>query len=147
MAPTDSVPPDPARIAVYTIQHMKFGAFTQGAIGGSVIMSPEGVRTSSGDVTLLTMGIPYNQAIFEIEGIVGSNVSIMNGPNATLTGSNGGSMSMTIGASSPASPFYISVQPPGRTQINIGATLLVGSPASNPPGSYNGTFFITFNQE
>ena len=146
-APTDSIPPDPAKISIYTLQHMKFGAFTQGAIGGSVILSPEGLRTASGDVVLLNMGIPYNESIFEVEGIAGTSISIMNGPNATLTGSNGGSMSMEIGTSSPTSPFYISVQPPGRTQVHVGATLVVGNPSSNPPGTYTGTFFITFNQE
>jgi hypothetical protein len=147
IAPTDSIPPDPARISVYTVQDMKFGAFTQGAIGGTITLSPEGIRTSTGDVVLLNMGYPFNQAIFEVEGIVGTVISIMNGPNATLTGSNGGSMSMEIGSSYPNSPYYNTVQPPGRTQIHIGATLNVGAPASNPPGTYSGTFFITFNQE
>jgi len=147
VSPTDTIPPDPARLIVYTLQDMKFGAFTQGAIGGSIIISPEGVRTSTGDIILLNMGFPYNQAIFEVEGIVGTVVSIMNGPNASLTGSNGGSMTMMIGSSSPNSPFYNSIQPPGRTQVNIGGTLLVGAPATNPPGTYTGTFYITFNQE
>jgi len=145
--PTDTLPGDPARVAVYTIQNLRFGAFTQGAIGGTIVMSPSGMRTVTGDVILLNMGILFSEAIFEVEGIAGTVVSINNGPNATLTGSNGGSMSMSIGVSSPLSPFIISVPPPGRTQINIGGTLNVGSPAANPPGNYTGTFYITFNQE
>lgn len=145
--PTDTLPGDPARVAVYTIQNLRFGAFTQGAIGGTVVISPAGARTVTGDVIQLNMGILYSEAIFEVEGIVGSVVSINNGPNATLTGSNGGSMSMSIGSSSPLSPFMITVQPPGRTQINVGGTLNVGSPAANPPGTYTGTFYITFNRE
>ena len=147
LSPTDSIPPDPARISVYSLQNLKFGAFTQGALGGSIVMSPEGVRTASGDVILLNMGIPYNQSIFEVEGIVGTVVSILNGPNTVLTGSNGGSLTMEIGTSSPSSPFYNIIPPPGRTQVNIGGTLIVGTTASNPPGIYTGTFFITFNQE
>lgn len=145
--PTDSIPPDPANISVYTIQNMHYGAFTQGPIGGSVILSPTGIRTATGDVVLLNLGTSYMEAIFEIEGIVGTSVSIMNGPNATLTGSNGGSMSMTIGLSSPNSPFFNLIQPPGRTPVHIGGTLNIGVPASNPPGTYSGTFYITFNQE
>lgn len=145
--PTDTIPPDPARVAAYTIQNLRFGAFTQGAIGGTISISPSGVRTASGDVVLLNMGVLYSEAIFEIEGIPGTVISVNNGPNATLTGSNGGSMSMTIGASNPVSPFTLLVQPPSRTQINIGGTLHVGSPAANPPGTYTGTFYITFNQE
>jgi Domain of unknown function (DUF4402) len=145
--PVDSLPPDPARISVYTVQNLHFGAFTQGAIGGTVAISSTGTRTASGDVVLLNMGVSYLEAIFEVEGIAGTVVSILNGPNATLTGSNGGSMSMSIGSSTPSGPFSIMVSPPSRTQVRIGATLNVGAPASNPPGTYTGTFYVTFNQE
>jgi hypothetical protein len=145
--PTDSLPSDPARIIVYTVQNLQFGAFTQGAIGGTVEISNSGIRSATGDVVLLNMGVNYFYAIFEVEGIVGTVITITNGPNATLTGSNGGSMSMTIGSASPSPPFVINVQPPSRTEIKIGGTLNVGAPASNPPGTYTGTFYITFNQE
>jgi hypothetical protein len=145
--PTDSLPRDPASITVYTIQNMHFGAFTQGAIGGSVILSPEGTRTATGDIVLLNMGTTFYQAIFEVDAIAGTVISMVNGPNATLTGSNGGTMSMSIGSSSPVSPFVNVLQPPSRTPVYIGATLIVGSPASNPPGTYSGTFYITFIQE
>ena len=145
--PTDTLPGDPGALSIYTVQNIHFGAFTQGAIGGTVVVSPSGTRSATGDVVLLNMGMSFLEAIFELEGVVGVNVSIMNGPNATLTGSNGGSMSMSIGTSSPASPFTITVQPPSRTQVKIGGTLNVGAPASNPPGTYSGTFYITFNQE
>ena len=145
--PTDSLPRDPASIAVYTVQNIHFGAFTQGAVGGSVIISPTGTRTATGDVVLLNLGTTYYQSIFEIDAIVGTVISINNGPDATLTGSNGGSMSMTIGSSSPGSPFVNVLTPPSRTTVYIGGTLIVGSPASNPPGTYTGTFYVTFNQE
>lgn len=145
--PTDSLPPDPAKVSVYAIQNLRFGAFTQGAIGGTLAISSTGNRTATGDVVMLNMGIIYSEAIFEVEGIAGTVISINNGPNATLTGSNGGSMSMTIGASNPATPYSILVSPPSRTQFNIGGTLHVGTPAANPPGNYTGTFYITFNQE
>jgi hypothetical protein len=145
--PTDTIPRDPGSLSIYTLQNMHFGAFTQGPIGGTIQMSPAGIRTATGDVVLLNMGVSYFESIFEIEGIVGANISILNGPNATLTGSNGGSMSMSIGSSSPSSPFLNAVQPPGRTQVHIGGTLNIGAPASNPPGTYSGTFYITFNQE
>lgn len=145
--PTDTIPGDPGALSIYTLQNMHFGAFTQGPIGGTIQISPAGVRTATGDVVLLNMGVSYFESIFEVEGIVGSNISILNGPNATLTGSNGGSMSMSIGSCSPSSPFINAVQPPGRTQVHIGGTLNIGAPASNPPGTYSGTFYVTFNQE
>lgn len=145
--PIDSLPNDPGKLVVYTMQNLKFGAFSQGALGGTVTISPSGTRTSTGDVILLNMGITYYQALFDLEVPYGTVVSLMNGPNVTLVGSNGGSMSMAIGDSSPSSPFFTSVQPPGRTQLSLGGTLTVGNPVSNPPGTYSGTLFITFNQE
>jgi len=146
-SPTDQQPGDPGALSIYTIQNLHFGAFTQGAIGGTIGINSAGQRTSTGDIVLLNMGVSFFEAIFEVEGIVGVSVSILNGPRSTLTGSNGGSMSMSIGSCSPSSPFINTVQPPGRTQVHIGGTLNVGAPASNPPGTYSGTFYVTFNQE
>lgn len=145
--PTDSLPGDPGGLTVYTMQNLSFGAFTDGATGGSVIISNSGIRSITGNVVPLNLGISYFQAIFEIDAPIGSIISILNGADATLTGSNGGSMSMHIGGSDPASPFITVVSQPARTQISIGGTLTVGNTASNPPGNYNGTFYITFNQE
>ena len=147
ISPTDTIPGDPGALSIYTVQNMHFGAFTQGPIGGTINVSSTGIRSATGDIVLLNMGVNYYESIFEVEGILGVSVSIMNGPNAVLTGSNGGTMSMTIGDSFPISPFVNMVQPPGRTQVRIGGTLHIGAPASNPPGQYSGIFYITFNQE
>jgi len=145
--PTDSLPDDPGAITVYTVQNMSFGAFSIGNTGGTVVISNSGTRSVNGDVVALNLGTQYFQAIFDIDGPQGAIVSILNGPDATLTGSNGGTMLMHIGNSDPSSPFIITVAQPARTQVNIGGTLTAGSPAANPPGTYNGTFFVTFNLE
>jgi len=145
--PTDSLPGDPGGLTVYTVQNMSFGAFTQGNSGGTVTISTAGSRSVTGTITPLNFGVSYFQAIFEIDAPQGSVISILNGPNATLTGSNGGTMSLQIGSSSPASPFITTVAQPLRTSVSIGGTLTVGTPATSPSGLYNGTFYITFNQE
>ena len=145
--PTDSIPPDPGAMAVYTIQNMSFGAFSHGATGGSVIISNNGLRSVTGDVVPLNLGVNYFHSIFEIDTPEGSIVSILNGSNTTLTGSNGGSMTLHIGDSDPPSPFITIVPQPARTLVNIGGTITVGNAATNPPGTYTGTFYITFNQE
>ena len=72
---------------------------------------------------------------------------IQKGPDVLLTGSNGGSLTLHIGDTSPTSPFINTYTPPGKTQVRVGATLLVGSPLANTVGSYNGTFLITFIQQ
>lgn len=145
--PTDTLPGDPGGLYVYTIQNLAFGAFFHGNTGGSVIIESDGSRSVTGDVVALNLGITYFNAIFEIEAPPGSIVSILNGPDATLTGSNGGSMTLNIGTSTPAAPFSTTLSPPSRTQVNIGGTLTVGNNAASPPGSYSGTFYITFNHE
>ena len=145
--PTDSLPKDPAALSVYTIKNLSFGAFSHGNTGGTISLTSDGIRSSTGDVIALNLGIQYFNAIFEIESPVGTVISILNGPDATLTGSNGGSMSLHIGSSNPASPFNNIVGPPGRTQISIGGTLTVGGAATAPPGAYTGSIYITFNQE
>jgi hypothetical protein len=145
--PTDSLPPDPGAMSVYTVQNLSFGAFTFGSSGGTVIISNTGTRSVTGDAIALNMGILFFQAIFEIDTPEGTIISILNGADATLTGSNGGSVSMHIGNSDPPSPFITTVVQPARTQVNIGGTLTVGGPVANPPGTYTGTFYITFNQE
>lgn len=145
--PTDSLPGDPGAISVYTIQDLSFGAFTQGATGGTVIVNTAGARSVTGTVLPLNMGVFYYQAIFEIDAPEGSIISIMNGPDATLTGSNGGTMSLKLGASSPGSPFVTTVEQPLRTPVYIGGTLTVGDATAAPPGNYTGSFYVTFNQE
>ena len=146
-APTDSLPGDPGAINVYTVQNLSFGAFSPGTLAGTVIISNAGSRSVTGDVIGLNFGLLYFQAIFDIDAPQGSIISILNGPNATLTGSNGGTMSVHIDNSNPGSPFSTVVAQPLRTQVNVGGTLTVGTAAASPPGTYSGTIYLTFNQE
>ena len=146
-AQTDTIPPDPGAITVYIVQNISFGAFSIGAAGGTVTIATNGARSVTGDVVALNLGTAYYQAMFDIDGPQGAIVSMLNGPDAILTGSNGGSLSMRIGNTDPNSPFIITVISPVRTTVNIGGVLTVGTTAANPPGTYNGTFYITFNQE
>lgn len=145
--PTDTFPRDPGSISVYTVQNLSFGAFSPGANGGTISIAANGTRSVTGSVVPLNMGFQYFQANFEIEAPAGSIISILTGPNATLTGSNGGSMSLSISAPSPMAPFSTSIIPPGRTLVSFGGTLTVGTILTTLPGVYTGTFAITFNQE
>lgn len=134
--------------AVNTIQNLSFGAFAQGPNGGTITISNSGLPTTSGTILLVNLGSNYlpAQAIFEIEAPTGTIISISNGPDATLKGSNGGTMSLHLGISDPVTPFSVT-DPSGRTLINLGGILTVGPAGSTPPGSYSGTFYITFNND
>lgn len=137
-------PPRPIRITV-TAQQLTFGAFTHGAAGGTVTVNPSGLRTSTGDVVLLDLGYAYYPTVYEIIAIPGTVISILNGPDAILTGSSGGSITLTVGSSDPPSPFVTT--PPFPNLISVGGTITIGNAAANPPGNYSGTYDIIFVQE
>jgi hypothetical protein len=140
-------PPRPISIYVNPAQGLIFGAFFQGASGGTVIVFPDGSRSVTGSLVQANLGYPFSPAIFEVDANVGTAVSIMNGPDVTLTGSNGGSISLHIGTASTGASFVTSVVSPSRTQVRIGGTLTVGNPLANPSGNYSGTFSVTFIQQ
>jgi hypothetical protein len=137
-------PPRP--ISCSCTQNLSFGAFFQAISGGTVIIFPDGSRSVTGDVIQANLGFLYFPAIFEITANRGTLITVVNGSDVTLTGSNGGSMVMHIGTSLPGSPFITTVSPPTKTQVKVGGTLTVGTPLANPAGSYSGTFQVTFNQ-
>jgi hypothetical protein len=93
------------------------------------------------------MGYTFSTGLYDVVANPGTLISILNGPDALLTGSNGGSMLLHIGESNPPSPFILTTTPPNATQIRIGGILTVGNPLSNPPGNYGGTFDVTLVQE
>lgn len=139
-------PPRPVVIYVNPAQGLQFGAFYQGAIGGTVIVYPNGSRSTTGSVIQTSQGLSFSPAIFEVDAEPGTLITIVNGPDVTLNGSNGGTISLHIGSSDPVSPFIATETSPGRTQIRIGGTLTLTSPLANPPGNYSGTFSVTFIQ-
>jgi hypothetical protein len=134
-------------ISVYTSQNLSFGAFFQGASGGSVTVSSSGTRSAGGDVILAGLGIPYYQSVFEIEASPGTIVHILNSQDVILTGSNGGTMNLHLGDPDTGTTLITSAVSPARTQVNIGGTLTMGGTSINTPGTYNGTFHISFNYE
>ncbi len=139
--------PPPRPVEVTILQNMAFGAFSQGSVGGSVTVNTDGSRTATGDVILLNLGFSFNAASFKLVANEGTLISLVFGSDVSLPGSNGGSMNLHLESSDPASPFVITVNPPAYTTLNISGTLTVGNSSSSPPGSYSGTFDITFIQE
>ncbi len=136
--------PPPQPINVTLQQDLGFGAFYHYMAGGTVIINPDGSRQATGDIVLLNLGFAWSSALFSITGTSGTVVSLLNGPDVLLTGSNGGSLNFSIGDSDPPSPFVLTS---GPLQLYVGGTITVGNPAANPPGNFSGTFDITFIQE
>jgi len=139
-------PPRPVQIYVNPAQGLNFGAFYQGGSGGTIIVYPSGARATTGSVIQTSQGYSFSPAIFEVDAEPGTLITILNGPDVTLTGSNGGTINLTIGDSDPPSPFIATATSPSRTMIRIGGILTLGNPLASPPGNYNGTFSVTFIQ-
>lgn len=139
-------PPRPAIVYVNPAQGLNFGAFYQGGSGGTVIVYPNGARSTTGSIIQTSQGFSFSPAIFEVDAEPGTLITILNGPDVTLTGSNGGTITLSINDSEPASPFIATATSPSRTLIRIGGTLTIGNPLASPPGNYNGTFSVTFIQ-
>jgi hypothetical protein len=147
MAYGQEQPPRPISVYANPAQGLIFGAFFQGITGGTVILYPDGSRSVTGSIVQANLGYPFSPAIFEVEANPGTLISIMNGSDVTLTGSNGGTLSLHIGTSNTGSPFVATATSPARTIVRIGATLTVGPAPANPAGNYSGMFSITFIQE
>lgn len=140
-------PPRPLTVSNVLTQNLNFGAFYHGSAGGTVIIYPDGSRSSTGDVVLLSLGYTFSAGLFDVVAYPGTLISILVSPGATLTGSNGGTMTLQLGDTDPPNPFIITTEPPNATQFRIGGTLIVGSALANPPGNYSGMFNITLVQE
>jgi hypothetical protein len=123
---------------------LDFGRFVSGS-GGTVIVSPAGLRSRSGAVVLLTSP-GAGQAIFNVNRIsgIGSgtdtatavSISLPVNGSVWLTGSGGGAMAVNNFVSTPAATG--SIQAP-RT-LAVGATLSVAP--NQAPGTYSGTFSV-----
>ena len=146
-ASAQEAPPRPILIYMNPAQGLNFGSFSHGPSGGNVIIYPNGTRSVTGDIVQLGSGLPFSPAIFEVEANPGTVVQIMNGPDVTLTGSNGGTMTLQLGSSSSGSPFVTTAVPPALNEVRVGGTLMVGNAIANPGGAYSGSFMITFIQE
>lgn len=142
---SQEMPPRP--VTVYFNQNLSFGAFSPGISGGTVSVTSNGVRFSTGSVILVNQGYLYFPAIFLLEGNPGTIIHLLNGPDGTLSGSNGGTMTLHLGDATPGDPIIINATPPGTMQIRIGGTLIVGNQLANPAGYYNGSFSLMFIQE
>jgi hypothetical protein len=135
-------------ITVTATQAIHFGVFYVGNMGGTVILNYDGSRTSTGDIALLPITPIAQPAIFEIKLCQGRNVNISIVPTITLTGSNGGTLTLDLGPTEKGdmyTPFPTGNDCNFITTLRVGGTLYV--PGSGISGSYSGSFSITFNQE
>lgn len=140
-------PPRPIKIRVHPTKPLAFGAFCQGSLGGTVIITAQGARSATGDIVLLSASFGnFSPATIQVQALKGTVVSIATGLTGTLSGP-GGTLDLQVGTTFPTSPFTVTTDSPQWMDIQVGGTLIVGTPGHNPLGSYSGTFNVTFIQE
>lgn len=143
-------PPIPIEVEVRTARFLNFGSFTTGNATGTVRVSYDSTPTTTGDVILIN-GQTVTSALFDVYALPGTVINIIPASNSfELTGSNGGSMLVTISDSdfSTGPTFITQANPNSPNEVYVGGTLNVSSvDAANPPGLYNGTIIINFIQE
>ncbi len=131
------------QIVLNAARGMDFGRFVAGS-GGTVILSPTGVRSRTGGVILLNSPA-VGQAAFNVgkssNGGGNKAVIISVPPNGSVRLNSGAnSMALNTFVSNPGA--LVSV-PNGGTTVSVGATLSVAP--NQPPGNYSGSFPMTVN--
>ncbi|HZL10436.1 MAG TPA: DUF4402 domain-containing protein [Prolixibacteraceae bacterium] len=137
-------PPKPIQVTVSTLQNLSFGSFIQSGTSGTVTVTPDGLRTASGNLILPNMSSNVSAALFDVEALPGTLITILTGPDTQLSGTNGGFIFLTVGLSNTGSPF---IATSSHTDVFIGGTLTVGALLANPAGAYSGSFQVTFIQQ
>ena len=136
-------------ITVTPTQGIHFGTFClTGSSGGTITLGYDGSRNKTGDIALFMKAPTAHPAIFEIKLCEGRNVIINFDVTTILTGSNGGTLTLNLGPTEKGingASFLTNSDCNFITPLRMGGTLLV--PGTAIPGTYTGSFAITFNQQ
>jgi len=136
-------------LTITATQAIHFGTLcVTGEAGGTVTVGYDGSRSSTGSIALLSIAPAAQPAIFEIKLCQGRNVIITFSATTNLTGSNGGSLTLDIGPTEKGingASFTTNSDCNFITPLRVGGTLNI--PGTAIPGTYTGSFDITFNQE
>lgn len=122
---------------------LDFGRFVAGS-GGTIVLSPGGVRSRTGGVVLLNSP-SAGQANFTVgksSNGGGNKSAIISLPGNGEVRLSSGSNSMAVGGFS-SSPSTLATVPTGGTPLAVGATLTVAP--NQAPGNYSGSFSLIVN--
>lgn len=123
---------------------LNFGKIVPEASGGTVQISPKGERTATGSILL--MDETYSAGRFTVAGMPNSLVSILLPQTAQQLTLTNGNSEITVDGFTSDVPVGGQVvrQTDGKTEISIGATLIIRNGLSNPAGYYTGTYEVVF---
>ena len=140
-----------AELQVYVVQGLSFGTFAPGPLGGTVTISPEGIRTVTGTIIPLANS-NGSCAIIEIEAPPNRLIHIEFPKSVQFKGNDKGK-NITISnfiSDKPNNSFITTADaPPYRNTVRVGATLTVQNSAENISDEYVGSFhfIVTYIQQ
>ncbi|MEO8431432.1 MAG: DUF4402 domain-containing protein [Acidobacteriota bacterium] len=124
-------------ISITKLVDLEFKDIVPGAAAGTVVMSPAGVRTSTGGATLGT-GVGSSPASFRVSGQPSARFAIVL-PNSVAV--SNGVQTMTVNTFRRAPGGAGNLGAGGAQTISVGATCRVA--ANQAGGTYTGNFNVT----
>lgn len=126
---------------------LNFGKFSPEISGGEIRLTPDGIRTAIGNVSLT--GSSYNPAVFQLVGQKETSVNIIlpSGTVILTNQSSGKSLEVYNWVVNPGETSGIAVLSNGVLLLKVGATLKVGTISDNPIGKYSGIYEINFSYD
>lgn len=133
-----------AQVTVTFNQGLNFGTFYPYGTGGKVIVDDYGHRSQSGNIVLINSSC--NACSFTLSTKKWTNYYVyylrIISP-ITLTGSNGGTLSVTLNTEGSDAGWYVSRSHP--VNLTMGGTITARSTSYNPGGVYSGQVSIIAN--
>lgn len=125
-------------IGITTQSGLSFGDISASGTAGTIVMSPDGTRTTTGGTTF-NSAVAGNPATFDIQGSANATYSISLPASILLTDATSNSMVVDNFTSSPTPTGVLDNS--GQQTLLVGATLNVGS--NQAFGSYSGVMSVT----
>ncbi|HRZ42584.1 MAG TPA: DUF4402 domain-containing protein [Bacteroidales bacterium] len=131
-------------LTAHEVQQINFGRFSPQSSGGQIVLNPDGSRIANGSV-MLASGFS-TPGVFTVTGapLVNFTIQLPTGPILLVHQQTNQTLMVDNWTSDPPAINEINIQENGYKQINIGATLVIGSLKENPTGIYKGSFQLTF---
>lgn len=135
------------QVVLSTTRSLDFGRFVAGS-GGTIILSPSGLRSRTGGVVLLNSP-NAGQAAFSASrstrepGATSATAVIISVPANGATHLSSGTNSMAVGDF--VTPDALLSVGNGGAALAVGATLTVAP--NQPPGNYSGSFSLIVNHQ
>ncbi|MEA5004874.1 MAG: DUF4402 domain-containing protein [Rikenellaceae bacterium] len=132
-----------AQVNLRINQGLNFGSLYPVGSGGTVTISDDGVRSSTGSIVLFPS--TYNECSFTMSTTRRNRTyyiySLSIQSPITMTRSGGGSITLYLNTDGSNDGWSVSQRYP--VTLYMGGTINVGSVTANPPGNYSGSFTIT----